>query len=278
MILPFACSSQTWRLPVASPGWGAIGYSRQFFDLAATRANVATLTNFKTMSGSIYGERAFLLSPAQTLLGIAAAPALSGVLAISFSVAGYSDFHEYDVGFGYAKNLGSNLSAGIRCGYYSLYIPGYFNAGAIESEIGLLCKPVERVSIGMQICNPFGARLGSKGDERLAMQSSFAFGYDFSPTFYMGFIIQKTRGQPPDVHLIWHYQPLPVFGFEAGLETVRDMVWFAPVFQFSKIQLRVNVSHHPTLGFSQGLGLFCRIKKERRQHTNGNENGERLGL
>ena len=271
LLLTLSSMSQSWRIPVASPGWGAMAYSRQFFDPTATRANAAALSQVNEVTGSVYGERAFMLSPAQTIFAMAASPALSGVCALSCSLAGYPDFHEYDLGFAYARTLGANSSLGLRCGYYALHIPGYFNAGAVETEISVLFRPMEKFTMGLQICNPFGAGLGKKGTERLATLIGFAFGYDFSASFYLGCVIQKIRGHPPGVNPTLHFQPTPALGFEAGLETTRGMVWFAPVFRFGRMQLRVNVSRHPTLGFSQGLGILCKFHSGRKESADKNE-------
>jgi hypothetical protein len=257
------CShSQTLRRPVAVGYTGLGAYSLNHADVFSFTANQAALAQLKNTSFAVYGERRFLLSELNNFTAVIGLPTASGNFGVKANYSGFSDYNETQLGFAYARKLGSKVDIGAQFNYYGIRIAGYGNASAISFELGTIMHLTERLHAGLHINNPVGGKFGKDQQEKLSSVYSVGIGYDASEKFLVSAEIEKEENQPVNVNAGMQYKFLPQLLARIGISSATSTAWLGIGLTLKSFRLDITAGYHPQLGITPGLLFLFHLKQK----------------
>lgn len=236
-------------------------YSKNFSDILSAGSNQASLAQVKAVSFGVYGERKFFLEELNNYTAIIAVPTSSGVFGLEGDYSGSSALNENELGLLYGRKITSNIDAGAKFNYYTIRIPGYGSASAINFETGLIFHLSEKLHTGIHIYNPEGSKLGKSGQEKLAAIYRYGLGYEAAPALFIGAEMVKKENERIIVNAGLQYSLEEKIFIRAGISTLTNNSYAAVGLQLPFARIDVNAAYHPQLGFTPGLLLLINCKK-----------------
>lgn len=240
---------------------GTGAYSQSQADLFSGFQQTAALALLKAPGVGVTGVRPYIFSALSRYQVQAVFPVSSGAIGVKTDLRGSGGYKEQQVGFSYARNLGSKLSAGLCFTYNSIRIDGYGQAAVPGVEAGLLLHVTKELHAGLQWINPVSSKWGTGQQEKLPAVFVFGWGYEVSAVFYCSAELIKEEEQPPSVSVRFQYKPVSRLLLRAGMGTGTSVTWAGAGFQLSRFRFDVFVAFHPQLGITPGTGLLFQFKK-----------------
>lgn len=156
-----------------------------------------------------------------------------GSFSIGNSFLGYTSFYHHTTKIGYARSFGDQFSTGISFAHHAIAIAENGSKHAVSFDVGIQYNPIESISIGVTVKNPFKHKLERTYNETL--ESALQIGVSYRPDekFLIGLQCNKDLQYPLQVQL----------GTEYHLHKI--------------LFLRAGAAINPTT-FSAGLGLQCK--------------------
>ena len=258
-------STQTIHTPLASyyPSSGA--YSKNFRDVFSLSSNIAALSVLNSFSAGIYGERRFMLEETSLYTAAIVVPAFSGNFALQADYFGYRAYNESQIGIAYGISLGNKAGIGCKFNYYSLHIPSYLNASAINFEIGTIIHISDQLHSGVSVYNPLTSPLGKNTGEKIASVYKTGLGYEMSAAFFTQLEVIKEKDKDVNVHAGIQYKPIQELIARAGIFTGTSTCYFAVGYLYRQLRLDFSVGFHQQLGISPGLMLLYPLNKREKQ-------------
>lgn len=253
--------SQVLKQPLSIQYSGLGAYSQNFSDIFSATANQASLAQLKTGGFGVYGERRFLLQELNGYAAVAAVPAPSGVFGFEGDYFGSAAFNESQLGFIYARKLTRQIDIGAKFNYYTVRIPGYKSAAAINFETGLIFHLTDKVHAGVHVYNPASSKLGTAGYEKLAYVYRVGIGYEASEMLFISAEIIKQQNQRVSINAGMQYNLHKNIFIRTGISTFTNNNYVSAGIQLSFARIDINAAYHPQLGFTPGLLLLVNFKK-----------------
>lgn len=216
-------------------------------------ANPSLSASLNTFAIGIYSERRYLIKGLDNYLLSAALPLKNGGIGFSIKYFSSGAFRQSETGIAYAKKLGQ-VDIGAQFSYHTLSITGYGKAGAIVIDAGTTWRITEQLQLVAGIYNVAGARLNNM-NEKLAYETSCAFGYKVSTQLLLLLEITKHENKPVNVRAGLRYSPAAAIIIYAGIEAATGQPYGACSFQWNKYRVLMSVRFHQQLGITPGLGL-----------------------
>lgn len=254
VIIQNVCTTfgQAVRNPVAARYIGMGAYSMLHIDVFSFTANQAALAQVKTIAGGVYAEKRFLLSELNMYTVVMALPTNHGNFGIQADYFGFKNYNESQVGFAYARNLGTKLDIGIKFNYYGVRIPGYASSSTLNFELGAIAHLSPKLHAGIHIYNPAGGKFSKEG-EKLSSSYKFGIGYEASPAFMVSTEIIKVEDQVVNVNAGFQYNFQKQFFVRAGVATETTNSYAGAGVSWKNLRIDVSGSYHPQLGITPGL-------------------------
>jgi len=237
-------------------------YSLHHNDVFSFTSNTAALSQVKSFSAGVYGERRFLLNELNNYSLATGIPTHSGNFGMHASYSGFTGFNETLLGLAYARSLGKKIDIGTRFNYYGISIAGYGNASAIGFEIGTIWHITEKIHTGLQISNPVGAKFGKDQQEKMSSVYSFGIGYDASEKFLVSAEIIKEEDRPVNINAGFQYSIMYQLMVRAGISSATSSVWGGVGLSWGAFRIDLATSYHPDLGITPGLLILYHLKKK----------------
>ncbi|MFT3945692.1 MAG: hypothetical protein QM763_03705 [Agriterribacter sp.] len=257
--------SQNVRSPVVAWYTSSGAYSKNFSDIFSINNNIAALAAVKNFSAAVYGEKRFMLAELGLYSTVLAIPTSSGNFSLSANYYGYKAYNESEISIGYGRKLGDKVDIGATFNYFSLHIPSYGKASALNFDIGAIFHITEQLHSGINIYNPLSSKFGRHTDEKLMSVYKAGLGYDFSASFFSGVEVIKEQGGATGIHASFQYKPIVQLFARAGIVTSNHS-WYAGIgYLFKELRVDVTVSMHQQLGISPGILLLYAIKKQEKE-------------
>jgi len=254
--------SQTVRRPVSAIYTGLGAYSVGHADVFSFTSNQAALAQLKNTSAAVFGERRFMLEEMSLFQAAVGLLTSSGNFGLKAGYFGFSDYNETQLGFAYARSLGSKIDLGVQFNYNAIRINSYGNASAINFEIGTILHLTDKLHAGVHAYNPVGGKLGKNEEEKLASVFTVGMGYEASEKFFVSAEVEKEENQPVNVNAGMQYKFLQQLMARTGIATSTSNVYFGTGFFFNSFRLDAVISYHPQLGISPGLLLLYDFTKK----------------
>lgn len=225
---------------------GPLAYDRQQADIFSALSHPAALMTmdkygYACEGGSSYGLKE--LRHMRLMGGLRAGPFRAGM---SAGVQGSSLFQENAFTAILARGLGAHLDIGISFTYHVVKQQGYPSFHAPGASVGIRIHPAAGLTIG------FAAEEGSHSFMPSVLH--WGIGYRVSGFFYAGMEIRKQEMQPAAVLAVMVYTAGRL-SFRAGLNSVSLSPFLAAGYRLQRLQVLLQMTRHPQLGFSEGLCL-----------------------
>ncbi len=262
VIIVYPATAQVIKQPLSVQYSGLEAYSKNFSDIFSATSNQASLAQLKTGGFGVYGEKKFLLDELNSYSVVAALPTSSGVFGMEGDYFGSAAFNENELGILYARKITSHVDIGAKFNYYTVRIPGYGSASAINFEAGMIFHITDKLHTGIHIYNPAGSKLGKYGNEKLASVYRSGIGYEVSEMVFVSAEIVKQQNRQISVNAGLQYNLQKNVFIRTGISTLTNNSYAAVGLQLSFARIDLNAAYHPQLGFTPGLLLLFNLKKE----------------
>lgn len=246
-------------LSVLYAGFGA--YSKNFSDIFSATSNQASLAQLKTGGFGVYGERRFLLEELNGYTAVIALPTTSGIFGFEGDYFGSAAFNENELGILYARKIKKLIDVGAKFNYYTVHIPGYGSASAVNFEVGTIFHFTDKLHSGIHVYNPAGSKLGKTVREKLASVYRLGIGYEASDMVFTSAEIVKMENQQISVNAGLQYNLQKNIFIRTGISTANNNSFVSIGFKLSFARIDVNAAYHPQLGFTPGFLLLLNFKK-----------------
>jgi hypothetical protein len=254
--------AQSLRRPIAASYIGLGAYSIHHVDAFSFSSNQAALAQIKNPAIGIYGEERFLLNATNMYSAVVALPTKQGNFGVQIDYFGFKNYNESQIGFAYARSLGSLIDIGIKFNYYSFRIPAYQNSSTVNFEIGAIAHLTDKLNAGIHFYNPIGGHLSKTNSEKLSSIYKFGIGYEASENFFISAEIVKQEDLPVNVNAGVQYTFLKQFFARAGIASENESPYAGAGVSWHNMRLDISASYHPQLGFSPGLMLVVNFKSK----------------
>ncbi|WP_152269140.1 hypothetical protein [Agriterribacter humi] len=262
LCLTFNGFTQTTHTPVASYYSSSGAYSKNFTDAFSLSSNIAALSALTNFSAGVYGERKFMLDETSLYTAAIAIPTSSGNFALQADYFGYDAYNESQVGIAYAIPLSNKAGIGAKFNYYSLRIPSYLKASAINFELGTIIHISDQLHTGVSIYNPLSSPLGKNTGEKIASVYKVGLGYEISASFFTQLEVIKEKDKDVNVHAGLQYRPIKQLFARAGIFTGTSTCYFGIGYLYRQLRMDFSVGFHQQLGTSPGLLLLYQLNKK----------------
>ena len=257
--------SQTLHQPVVSPYKEFGSYSQKHTDLFSVTGNKASLAQIKTLSVGLFTERKYLLEELKSFSAVAALPTRSGNFGLLADYSGFSGYNESQVGFAYARKLGSRIDAGVQFNYNRINIATYGSSAAVGFEVGVISHLTEKLHAGIKVENPVGGKFGKDHEEKLPSVYAVGLGYDASEKVCMTAEIKKSENQPVNIAAGFQYKPVSQLLIRAGFTSSTSSFWAGAGLSLRSFRLDVMAAYHQQLGVTPGLMLLFNFNYKKEQ-------------
>ncbi len=259
--IPLISISQNARSPVVAYYTTSGAYSKNFSDAFSVNGNVAALAGVKQFTAGVYGERRFMLADVGLYSAVIAMPTKSGNFALITDYFGYNFYNETQLSIAHGRKVLDKVDIGARFNYYSIRIPTYGKASAVNFELAGIFHITEQLSSGVSVYNPFGSKLGKNSNEKLSPVYKAALGYEFSSSFFAAAEVIKEQSSAVNIHVGFQYKPIKQLFARAGVITGNSSYYFGVGYLYKDLRLDITASLHQQLGISPGILLLYQFKK-----------------
>ncbi len=209
----------------------------------------------------MYGERRFMLDDLGLYKAAVALPTSSGNFGFNANYFGSQLYNESQIGLAYGRKLGK-ADVGVQFNYYQFKASGYGSASSINFEAGAIFHINEKLSTGVHLYNPTGAKIGKNEEEKLPTIYSAGFGYNASDKFFIGAEIEKVEDQPINVNAGLQYAFANKLFARGGISSATTSFYFGLGFMLNGIRIDATASVHQYLGITPGLMLIYNAEKK----------------
>jgi hypothetical protein len=223
--------------------------------------NPAGLATVQNTSFGIGYENKFMVKDLNTASCALSFPLIKGTVGTACSYFGGTRYNEKKFAVAYAHKLASNLSAGILVDYFSASLPeGYDDSRTLAGELGLLAKPLEKLSVGLHIANISGS--GFKYYSNNNLPQFIRTGVTWTEeNFTLITQAQISAKQETIISVATEINILKNTAIRMGASNNESMR-FTFGFGYALQNLRADIAfaHHDVLGMSSSFSLVFSIK------------------
>ena len=206
--------------------------------------NSAALAELEKFSACIASEKRFQLKELTAVSAQLALPIKMLTLGLKLDRFGNEIMNENLLGLQFAKKLSPGICLGMELNYYSRRFGTMKKHSAINAGLGLILHLSDQLVTGVHIYNPTRVQIKETG-ERLPYRYSMGLGYSPSGKIFLVMDLQKTEGQPVNIHCGVHYYIVHGVSAGMGITSAASSFYLAIGYRFQKIMITVSAGMHP---------------------------------
>jgi len=229
------------------------------WSVATNQAGIAWLQGWHA---GLYAENRFLVkelcyeSVALTWSG------KPGAFGMVVSYYGFRLYNEITAGVTYARKFGRRFSAGVQLYYNRIQLgEGYGSKGLVSCKIGLMYKPDDSWTLGIQVCNPVPVKVTDYPEERLPILFRLGIGYDISGKVLVLLEGEKDLEHKPVIRTGIEIKLAKMVWGRLGVISDPFMVTGGIGLGLGKIRVDIATRYHMVLGFSPSLSVVYSFEK-----------------
>ncbi len=191
-----------------------------FHDVWAVQNNQAGLAGLESMAIGFHFENRYL-TPQYGLKALAfGLPTSQGTFGVNVSYFGYSLYNESKIGLAYARKFNDYFSIGIQLDYLNYFIADYYgNRGTAVAELGIISKPLDKLTFGVHIYNPTLSQVADYNNERIPTIVKVGLNYKFNDKFLMAVETEKDIDFKPRYKVGMEYYIIDNVALRTGIIT-----------------------------------------------------------
>ncbi|MFH1159728.1 MAG: hypothetical protein V1733_02130 [bacterium] len=225
-------------------------------DIWAVSSNQAGMAWLQGWRLGLYVENRFLVSELcfeAVALSWVGKPGAFGML-VTYS--GFRLYNEVKAGVAYARKFGKRFSAGVQLNYYRIQIgEGYGSTGNVSCEVGLMYKPGQAWTLGVQVRNPVPATVSDYPVERMPVLFRLGIGYDLSGKAMFVLEGEKDLDNKPVIKSGVEIRLAKPFWGRLGVVSDPFMVTAGIGFSLGRLLVDLATGYHMILGFSPSISI-----------------------
>ena len=243
--------------PTGARNAGMANTGVMFSDFWSIQHNQAGLGFAENFEVGIYSENSFLVKELTLNSGALVYPSKLGVFGLSLTHFGYSQYNESKIGFAYSKKLSEKFSVGIQFDYLNTHFSEeYGNKSTMAVEIGILAKPIEKLSIGAHVFNPTQSEIAEYDNEKIPTIFSVGMGYTFTEKVVLAIETEKDILEPMIFKTGIEYQVVDNLFLRAGISTNPIKNSFGLGYKMKNFTADISFSTHQSLGMTPHVSLM----------------------
>lgn len=262
LLVYFSVYSQSVRNPLAVRYSGLGAYSIRFVDAFSGIANQASLSRLPGSSLAIFGERRFSIKELSGYSSILVIPTIRGTFGFQADYFGSDSFNETQLGLIYSKKVAEKIDVGTKFNFQQIRIGGTGSASTINFEGGVIFHISDALHTGFHIYNPTGSYFNKQKGEKLGSMYRFGMGYELSKEVFVSLEILKQEDRPVGVNAGFQWNFYKNALMRSGINSVSSQLWGGIGLPFTFGRFDITTAYHPQLGFTPGLLVLIKMKKE----------------
>ncbi len=172
------CRAGSDNYPLGARSAGMAHTSVTHTDIWSSANNQAGLAWLKNFTAAMYYENRLNVKGLSIQAGSLAMPVKSTIVSLNYRYFGYTRYNDTKIGLAVAKKLGEKFALGVQMDYFRTHFSyDYGNFNMLSAEIGLLCKPVNALTIGAHIFNISKSRQKANPTEYIPTIMRFGLEY-----------------------------------------------------------------------------------------------------
>lgn len=251
---------------------GMANASVTFSDIWSIHHNQAGLANIESITTGIYYQNRFGLKELG-VQGFAFALPIQevskGVIGVSVTYFGYSQYNDSKIGLAYGKQLGDKYSVGIQLDYLQTSLGGdYGSSTAFAGELGIRAKLLSNLSLGVHIYNPTRSKISEFTiqetifTERIPTIMRVGLSYTFSDQVLVAVEVEKDVYYSPVFKMGIEYRPVEQLYLRGGLASDPVYNTFGFGLYFKNFKIDFSGSKHQVLGYTSEISLIYGFAKK----------------
>jgi hypothetical protein len=236
----------------------AIGISAASISNVYSAGNNQAATAFleKPAIGIFYGNSFFLKGLNNFAFEGAFPIKKAGTLGVNINYLGYNAYNDKKIGLSYSLKLIKELSIGLQLDYLNTKIGNnYGSKNYFTFEFGIFARPIKELSIGAHIYNPLSLTVDEATNEKVPTIFKLAATYNIKEVIYLTAETEKDIRDEFLFRFGLDYRPIDILSVRAGISTQPITGVFGVGFKVKGLNIDLNSSFHPNLGFSTQAGL-----------------------
>ena len=247
--------------PLGARSSGMATASVVFTDIWASTNNQAGLGYIERPTAAVYYENRLNVKSLSLQAGAFAIPVQSTVIGFNYRYFGFSKYNESKFGLAVGKRLGEKFALGVQIDYFHTHFAGdYGNYGLLCGEIGLLCEPVEHLTVGAHLFNVTKSKQKVNLDEQAPVIMRFGAGYTIQEKATIS--IETEKNLKMDAIFKWglEYSPISDLFLRCGMSTGNLYQYsFGVGYGWKLMTVDISFSHHKFFGYSPHISLIAKF-------------------
>jgi hypothetical protein len=220
--------------------------------------NQALLAFNETLSAGVNYENRFNISQMGTRSAAILIPSGKASLGVIYSHFGYSEFRRQMAGVACGLPLSKKISAGIQADFFSEETSGeYENNYAITFEAGLLVRPSDKISLGIQLFNPIP---NSIRKSNLPSTLRVGGGIILSKVLFAGAETEMSSGNKIILRTGFDFEAASNFFLRGGFSSENTSFTIGFGYLLRSIKLDLAFTTHEKLGITSAVSITYIIK------------------
>ena len=233
-------------------------------DFWAIQNNPAGIANLSTMQVGVFYENRFLMKELGYKSAAWAMPINWGVIGVSASQFGYSDYNENKIGITYSREFSPKLRLGMQLDYLLLnYADVYSNRQTFTFELGLQSQITEKVCVGAYVFNPARVDINTSDDYNMPIVMRIGACYSITKDFIGQFEIENNTDYGFSLRLGTEYRLIDNLNLRAGVQTNPGIFTFGLGYEVSFLTIDLSAQMHEIYGSSLQAGLIFKINSSK---------------
>lgn len=250
--------------PVGGRSAGMGRSSVALTDFWSIQNNPAGLSTLASPTAGIFYENRFLMKELGFKSAAFGMPLNWGVIGVSASQFGYSEYNENKIGLAYSRQFSPKLRLGMQLDYLLLnYADVYSNRQTFTFEIGLQSQLTEKVCVGAYVFNPARVDISTSDDYKMPIVMRLGVSYAITRDFIGQFEIEDNTDYGFSVRMGAEYQIIENLNLRAGVQTNPGIFTFGLGYEVSFLTIDLSAQMHEIYGASLQAGLTFKINNNK---------------
>jgi len=230
-------------------------------DIWSSANNQAGLGYLEKPTAAIYYENRLNVKSLSIQAGAFALPVQSTIIGLNYRYFGFSKYNESKFGLAVGKRLGEKIALGVQIDYFHTHFAGdYGNIGVVCGEIGLLCEPVENLTVGAHLFNVTRSKQKVNYDEEMPTIMRLGIGYHILEKATVIFETEKNLRMDAIFKGGLEYCPIGDLFLRFGMSSGNMYQYsFGVGYGWKFMTIDISFSHHKVLGYSPHVSLIAKL-------------------
>ena len=255
------CHAGNDNYPLGARSAGMASTSVVLTDIWASANNQAGLGYLKQPTAAVYCENRLNIKSLMLQAGAFALPIQSTTVGVNYRYFGFSKYNESKFGLAVGKRLGKKFAMGVQIDYFHTHFAGdYGNVGLLCGEIGLLCEPVEHLTVGVHLFNPTQSKQKVNYDERAPTVMRFGVGYTIQDKAVISIETEKDLRMDAIFKGGFEYSPIGDLFLRCGVSTGNLYQYaFGLGYSWKFFTVDMAFNHHKFFGYSPHISIIAKL-------------------